>query len=107
MEVNLKYIDPSYTIRSVPANAYDSGFSLLLGHNAVHAGMSGRTNMVVGNWRTEFTHVPIAMATSARKKIDLNGWLWNAVLASTGQPALLRMSGGARGPPVTTSPLRQ
>ena len=90
MEVNLKYIDPSYTIRSVPANAYDSGFSLLLGHNAVHAGMSGRTNMVVGNWRTEFTHVPIAMATRARKKIDLNGWLWNAVLASTGQPALLR-----------------
>ena len=90
MEVNLKYIDPSYTIRSVPANAYDSGFSLLLGHNAVHAGMSGRTDMVVGNWRTEFTHVPIAMATSARKKIDLNGWLWNAVLASTGQPALLR-----------------
>jgi 6-phosphofructokinase 1 len=90
MEVNLKYIDPSYTIRSVPANAYDSGFSLLLGHNAVHAGMSGRTNMVVGNWRTEFTHVPIEMATSARKKIDLGGWLWNAVLASTGQPALLR-----------------
>ena len=90
MEINLKYIDPSYTIRSVPANAYDSGFSLLLGHNAVHAGMSGRTNMVVGNWRTEFTHVPIAMATRARKKIDLNGWLWNAVLASTGQPALLR-----------------
>ncbi len=90
MEVNLKYIDPSYTIRSVPANAYDSGFSLLLGHNAVHAAMSGRTDMVVGNWRTEFTHVPIAMATRARKKIDLNGWLWNAVLASTGQPALLR-----------------
>lgn len=67
MDVNLKYIDPSYTIRSVPANAYDSGFSLLLGHNAVHAGMSGRTNMVVGNWRTEFTHVPIAMATHAEE----------------------------------------
>jgi 6-phosphofructokinase 1 len=89
-EVNLKYIDPSYTIRSVPANTFDSAFSLMLGHNAVHAGMSGRTNMVVGNWRDEFTHVPIAMATLQRKKIDLNGWLWNAVLASTGQPALLR-----------------
>ena len=74
MEVNLKYIDPSYTIRSVPANAYDSGFSLLLGHNAVHAGMSGRTNMVVGNWRTEFTHVPIAMATSAAQE-DRPEWV--------------------------------
>jgi 6-phosphofructokinase 1 len=90
MEVNLKYIDPSYTIRSVPANTFDSAFSLLLGHNAVHAGMSGRTNLVVGNWRDEFTHVPIEMATRQRKKIDLDGWLWNAVLASTGQPALLR-----------------
>jgi 6-phosphofructokinase 1 len=90
IEVNLKYIDPSYTIRSVPANTFDSAFSLMLGHNAAHAGMSGRTNMVVGNWRDEYTHVPIAMATRQRKKIDLNGWLWNAVLASTGQPALLR-----------------
>jgi 6-phosphofructokinase 1 len=90
LEVNLKYIDPSYTIRSVPANTFDSAFSLMLGHNAVHAGMSGRTDLVVGNWRDEFTHVPIHMATRRRKKIDLNGWLWNAVLASTGQPALLR-----------------
>ncbi len=90
LQVNLKYIDPSYIIRSVPANTFDSAFSLLLGHNAVHAGMSGRTNLVMGNWRDQFTHVPIAMAVSQRKKIDLNGWLWNAVLASTGQPALLR-----------------
>jgi len=48
MEVNLKYIDPSYMIRSIPANPHDSAFCLLLGHNAVHAGMAGRTNMVVG-----------------------------------------------------------
>ena len=88
--VDLKYIDPSYIIRSVPANTFDSAFSLLLGHNAVHAGMSGRTNLVVGNWRDAFTHVPIARAVAQRKKIDLNGWLWNAVLSSTGQPAVLR-----------------
>lgn len=90
IDVNLKYIDPSYTIRSVPANTFDSAFSLLLGHNAVHAGMSGRTNLVVGNWRDAFTHVPIARAVAQRKKIDLDGWLWNAVLSSTGQPASLR-----------------
>lgn len=90
LEINLKYIDPSYTIRSVPANTFDSAFSLMLGHNAVHAGMSGRTELVVGNWRDAFTHVPIALAVAQRKKIDLDGWLWNAVLASTGQPALLR-----------------
>jgi 6-phosphofructokinase 1 len=85
-EVNLKYIDPSYTIRSVPANAHDSAFCLLLGQNAVHAGMAGRTNMVVGDWGGAFTHVPIRMAVSKRKKIDPAGWLWSTVLASTGQP---------------------
>lgn len=86
MELNLKYIDPSYTIRSVPANTEDSAFCLLLGHNAVHAAMSGRTNMVVGYWRGQYTHVPIGAAVAQRKKIATDGWLWNAVVASTGQP---------------------
>jgi len=86
MEITLKYIDPSYNIRSVPANANDSAFCLLLGHNAAHAGLAGRTNVVVGFWKNEFTHVPIQAAVSERKKIDPNGWLWNSVLASTGQP---------------------
>ena len=88
-ELNLKYIDPSYTIRSVPANAHDAAFCLLLGHNAVHAGMAGRTNMVVGDWGGEFTHVPIPMAVSRRKQIDPDGRLWSTVLASTGQPATM------------------
>ena len=85
-EISIKYIDPSYTIRSMPANAHDSAFCLLLGQSAVHAGMSGRTNMVVGFWNHEFTHIPIGLAVSARKKIDPGGMLWSSVLASTGQP---------------------
>ncbi|HNR13115.1 MAG TPA: ATP-dependent 6-phosphofructokinase [Thermodesulfobacteriota bacterium] len=86
MEVTLKYIDPSYMIRSTPANAHDSAFCLLLGHNAVHAGMSGRTNMLVGFWRNQFTHVPIEGAVAQRKRIDPEGRFWNNVLSSTGQP---------------------
>ncbi len=84
--VELKYIDPSYTIRSLPANARDSAFCLLLGQNAVHAGMAGKTEMVVGNWKQQGTHVPISLAVSQRKKLDPEGWLWNSVLAVTGQP---------------------
>jgi 6-phosphofructokinase 1 len=86
MEINLKYIDPSYSIRSVPASPHDSAFCLLLGHCAVHAGMSGRTNMVVSFWNSQFTHVPISLAVSQRKQIDPDGPLWSVVLASTGQP---------------------
>ena len=90
MEMTLKYIDPSYIIRSVPADANDAAFCLLLGHNAVHAGMTGRTNMVVGHWHDEFTHVPIPLAVSRRKKIDPDGRVWNSVRAATGQPADMR-----------------
>ncbi len=85
MEITLKYIDPSYTIRSRPANPHDSVFCLLLGHNAVHAGMAGRTDMVVGYWNGEYTHVPIPLAVSRRKQIDPRGRLWNSVLQSTEQ----------------------
>jgi len=94
-EISLKYIDPSYAIRSQPATPHDSAFCLLLGHSAVHAGMSGRTNMVVGYWNHQFTHVPISLAVSARKKIDPRGALWNSVLASTGQPRDLQAGAGA------------
>jgi 6-phosphofructokinase 1 len=90
VEISLKYIDPSYIIRSVPADAHDSAFCLLLGQNAVHAGMSGRTNMVVSYWNHQYTHVPISLAVSQRKKIDPEGALWSSVLASTGQPADMR-----------------
>ncbi len=88
--ISLKYIDPSYIIRSMPANPHDAGFCLLLGHSAVHAGMAGRTNMVVSFWNHQFTHVPISLAVSQRKKIDPQGMLWSSILASTGQPRDLR-----------------
>jgi len=86
IEATLKYIDPSYTIRSMPAGAFDSAFCLSLGYHAVHAAMAGRTNMVVGYWKNQFTHVPLPMAVSERKQIDPDGELWSMVRACTGQP---------------------
>jgi 6-phosphofructokinase 1 len=88
--ITLKYIDPGYTIRSVLATAHDAAFCLLLGHHAVHAAMSGRTNMVVSFWNHRFTHVPISLAVSARKKIDPEEALWSNVVMSTGQPRDMR-----------------
>lgn len=85
-ELNLKYIDPSYVIRSVPANAYDGVFCTRLAHNAVHAAMSGRTRMVVSRWHTRFVHVPMELTIRSRNCVDPNGDLWMTVLESTGQP---------------------
>jgi 6-phosphofructokinase 1 len=86
IELNLKYIDPSYAIRSVPANPYDSVYCIRLAHNAVHAAMSGRTEMVVGRWHGRFVHVPMQLAIRERYRVDPNGDLWMSVLESTGQP---------------------
>jgi 6-phosphofructokinase 1 len=84
---SLKYIDPSYNIRSALANPNDSLFCSYLAQNAVHAGMSGRTGLLVGLWHNVFTHVPIRQAVAGRKLVDAEGDLWRAVLESTGQPA--------------------
>jgi len=90
MECNLKYIDPSYEIRSVPANPFDSVYCIRLAHNAVHAAMSGRTEMVVGRWNGRFVHVPIPMAVRERHLVDTSGDLWTSVLEATGQPREFR-----------------
>ena len=84
--VNIKYIDPSYMVRSVPANAHDSIFCIQLAQNAVHAGMAGKTGAIIGQWNGKFTHVPIALATSRRNVLSPDDPLWLSVLESTGQP---------------------
>lgn len=85
--VDVKYIDPSYIIRSVPADANDSEFCLLLGQHAVHAGMVGRTDMVVSYWNRHYIHVPIPVAVATRRRLDPSGESWRGVLEATGQPA--------------------
>jgi 6-phosphofructokinase 1 len=89
-ELNLKLLDPSYVIRSVPANPYDSVYCVRLAHAAVHAAMAGRTEVVVGRWHGRFVHIPIGLAISSRNTVDPDGDLWLSVLESTGQPARWR-----------------
>ena len=84
--VNIKYIDPSYMVRAVPANAHDAIYCIQLAQNAVHAGMAGKTGIIIGQWNGQFTHVPIALATSRRKVLSPEDPLWLSVLESTGQP---------------------
>lgn len=86
MPVNVKYVDPSYTIRSACATADDSVFCFQLAENAVHAAMAGRTGMVVGLWNGKFVHVPVSKAVESRKQIDPSGSLWRSILNNTGQP---------------------
>jgi 6-phosphofructokinase 1 len=86
---SVKYIDPSYLVRSVPANAQDNVYCSQLAQHAVHAALAGKTSMLVGRWHGAFVHLPLDMVTHGRRKVDPQGELWNSVLESTGQPARL------------------
>lgn len=86
VELTLKYIDPSYHIRSVPASPSDSVYCWNMARNAVHGAMAGNTEMILGRWHGRFVHVPMKLATRARKQVDPNGDLWSSVLEATGQP---------------------
>ena len=86
---SLKYIDPSYMIRSLSANANDSVFCGFLGRNAVHAGMAGKTKLIVSHWNNHFVHVPLKLSVGKRKQIVPNGRLWRNILEATGQGSLI------------------
>ncbi|MEW6658626.1 MAG: ATP-dependent 6-phosphofructokinase [Thermodesulfobacteriota bacterium] len=88
MEINLKYIDPSYLIRSMPANYNDSIYCGFLGQNAAHAGMAGKTALLVSRWHGHYVHIPIKAAVGQRKELELDSPLWRSVLESTGQQSL-------------------
>jgi 6-phosphofructokinase 1 len=85
--LNIRYIDPSYTIRSRPANTDDSLLCDQLARAAVHAAMAGKTDLIIGHWHDQCIHVPMSLATVGRKKLAPSSSLWTAVLAATGQPA--------------------
>jgi 6-phosphofructokinase 1 len=90
IDINLKYIDPSYMIRSAPANANDSIYCTKLGTYAVHAAMAGKTEMIISLIHSNFVHIPIRLAVSGRKRIDPHHELWRDVTEATGQPLLLQ-----------------
>lgn len=87
-DITVKYIDPSYTIRSLPASPYDAHYCNALGQHAVHAALAGYTNAMVGRWNNQFTIVPLPLVTSSQRRLDPEGDIWQRVLQTTGQPGL-------------------
>ncbi|CCH49454.1 ATP-dependent 6-phosphofructokinase [Pseudodesulfovibrio piezophilus] len=85
IETTLKFIDPSYIIRSVPANAGDRVYCGFLGQQAVHAAMSGKTGMVVSHLKSSMVHLPLDLVTLKRRSLNTKSDYWNTVMESTGQ----------------------
>ena len=90
IEATLRYVDPSYIIRSAPANANDSVYCARLGGHAVHAAMSGRTGLIISLLHDCFVHVPMRLAVTTRNCVDPEGRLWGDVVEATGQVRLMK-----------------
>ncbi|BAU23533.1 diphosphate--fructose-6-phosphate 1-phosphotransferase [Caldimicrobium thiodismutans] len=88
LEIVIRYIDPSYIIRSVPANVEDRIYCGFLGQYAVHAGMAGKTGLMISYLNEQFVHIPLKEAVKKRKQINLHSRFWLSVLESTGQRGL-------------------
>ncbi len=88
--LTLKYLDPSYSVRSAPAGGTDRIYCTRLAHAAVHAALAGKTGMMVSRWTGHLVHVPLGMVTQGRRTINPAGSLWRTVLESTGQPCMAR-----------------
>lgn len=86
--VVIRYIDPSYIIRSVPANAEDRIFCGFLAQYAVHAAMAGKTGLMISYLNDQFVHIPIKEAIKKRKQVNLTSRFWLSVLEATGQGPL-------------------
>lgn len=83
----MRYSDPSYQIRSRPANCEDVLLCDFFARNALHAAMAGKTGLIIGSLHNRFIHVPIELLSGHHKRLDPEEDSWRSVLAATGQPA--------------------
>ena len=92
VSTSIKYIDPSYLIRSAPANSYDSIYCARIGAHAVHAAMAGKTQCIASRVNNQYVYIPIKVAVSKRSHVDTEGSLWRDVLENTRQPFSMKNS---------------
>lgn len=87
--LNLKYIDPTYMIRAIPANASDNVYCTLLAHSAIHGAMAGYTGFTVGPVNGRHAYIPFLRVTEKQNKVVITDRMWARLLSSTNQPSFL------------------
>lgn len=83
---DVKYIDPSYIIRTTPTISSDRIYCRILAHNAVHGAFAGLTGVMVGLVSTHYVYLPIPTVISSPRTVDPNGKMYARMRAAIGQP---------------------
>ncbi|KAK4765756.1 hypothetical protein SAY86_026846 [Trapa natans] len=84
--IAVKYIDPTYMIRAVPANATDNLYCTLLAHSAIHGVMAGYTGFVPGPINGSYAYIPLEEVARARNEVNTRNHKWAWVRSVTNQP---------------------
>jgi len=83
----VKFIDPSYMIRSVPANAADSQLCTRLSQTAVHGAMAGMTGFISGVVHNRMVCLPMKYVVEQSPcHMNVEGHTWERILCDTLQP---------------------
>lgn len=88
--ITVKYIDPTYMIRAVPANATDSLYCTILAHAAIHGVMAGYTGFVAGPINRNYAYIPVTSVAEAKNKVDTGDHNWAWVRTVTNQPDFVK-----------------
>lgn len=89
LESTLKYIDPTYMIRTTASNAFDTQICAQLAYNSVHGAMSGFSGFCTGLVHNRCCYIPIDMLKQGNRRIKPKSRKWQRLLAATGQPSFL------------------
>ncbi|WJZ96001.1 hypothetical protein VitviT2T_014730 [Vitis vinifera] len=88
--VTIKYIDPMYMVRAVPANATDNLYCTLLAHSAIHGVMAGYTGFVSGPINGNYAYIPIAEVANAKNPVNTMDHKWAWVRSVNNQPDFIK-----------------
>ena len=85
--ISLKYVDPSYAVRSAPSNAADTIFCSRLAQHAAHGALGGSTAFAVGTVNTHYVEIPLQDFANRAAVCAVTGRIFGDLVRSTGQPA--------------------
>ena len=85
----MRYIDPSYMIRSIPTITTDRIYCKVLAQGAVHGAFAGYTDFTVGLVNTHYVYVPTTTIIQSARTVDPCGRQWNRLKTAINQPDLV------------------
>jgi 6-phosphofructokinase 1 len=90
MDFNVSYIDPTYAIRSVPANSGDCLLCSRLAQNAVHGVMYGFQGFSTGSVRNSICYIPLTtMILAKTNRVSVRSRPWLRLVAVNDQPCFV------------------